>query len=186
MSIYDVNNAQLGDGTDGAGIFATYTRINHSCAPNTDWDWQPDSQALEVCANQDIAAGEEITITYIDTLQPYETRARELAVYGFECRCKACYDPVKAISDLGRQALEDLTRAREHLERLSSGEEPIENVDPFMLDNCGMIISELATKHVEFLTAEGLTGSELDRALVSFHVVVSLLSFEFRADQSSN
>ncbi|XXG98938.1 hypothetical protein Hte_005271 [Hypoxylon texense] len=181
MAIYAVNNAELSnDCKYSSGVFATYTRINHSCIPNAAWTWQPESQALEVCASQDIAADEEITISYIITISSYRSRAVQLADYGFECRCRACDGPDKEVSDQRRQRLCRINEMFEVLDHMDPDR------DPNLLEGKEMDAVKLAYEFVDLLKAEGLVGSELTRALVYFHVVVNPSSLESWADQSSH
>jgi len=46
---------------------------------------------LWLVARRPIAAGEELSITYMDSSRPFaERRARLLHGYGFECACAKC------------------------------------------------------------------------------------------------
>lgn len=78
----------------GDGLFLTFSRMNHSCAPNADWDTCYDPGVMLVWAKKDIQAGEEIAISYIGKLdQPVEDRRKRLAQWGFVCQCVKCGPP---------------------------------------------------------------------------------------------
>ncbi|TKA26514.1 hypothetical protein B0A50_05351 [Salinomyces thailandicus] len=98
--IFDTNFYGLdcsgGEGIDGnrrkaAGVFFEASRINHSCIPNATSQWEPSLQSLTVHAIEDIAAGEEITISYVEALRKREERQQSLkGRYNFDCDCPAC------------------------------------------------------------------------------------------------
>jgi len=81
-----------------AGLFLLTARINHAC--NTAAKAEVHSQEfvdarIDVVAVQDIEAGEEITISYIEksARNNRERRQRELrAKYMFQCNCACCQD----------------------------------------------------------------------------------------------
>lgn len=64
-----------------------------SCSPNATWKFDPKSFAFSIQAGREIKEGEEITIAYVDLLQPTAVRQKGLEWYGFKCACKACTDP---------------------------------------------------------------------------------------------
>ncbi|KAK7047680.1 hypothetical protein VNI00_006448 [Paramarasmius palmivorus] len=73
------------------GLFMDMARVNHSCGPNALWHWNPATFTLTLEAVRPIAANNEITIPYIDCLQPRSARRHQLQItYGFECRCSFC------------------------------------------------------------------------------------------------
>lgn len=74
---------------EGSGFFALHSCINHSCAPNAAAEGEPDGGAAFVSLRP-IAAGEEITLSYIDEEAPRRDRQRALADYGFVCACARC------------------------------------------------------------------------------------------------
>ncbi|ESK85061.1 set domain-containing protein [Moniliophthora roreri MCA 2997] len=73
------------------GLFPDMARVNHSCGPNALWRWDSLNLMLTLEAVRPIAAGSEITIPYIDCLQPRSSRRHQLkSIYGFECHCDFC------------------------------------------------------------------------------------------------
>lgn len=76
----------------GAAVFEIASRFNHSCVPNACFAWNEKLGVETVYAIKDIAAGEEITLSYVDPLYDVSARMWELWHYGFECDCPACGD----------------------------------------------------------------------------------------------
>eukprot|EP00929_Paragymnodinium_shiwhaense_P029021 TRINITY_DN16726_c0_g1_i2.p1 TRINITY_DN16726_c0_g1~~TRINITY_DN16726_c0_g1_i2.p1 ORF type:complete len:335 (+),score=47.81 TRINITY_DN16726_c0_g1_i2:134-1138(+) len=85
--------------TNSIGVTSTYcgvvcprlSRFNHSCNPNCEqvWDWNVGEEQLFTC--KDIAAGEELTITYLDPLAVRAERVEDLlSTYKFQCDCPSC------------------------------------------------------------------------------------------------
>ena len=60
----------------GVGLFPTGALINHSCTPNTMQSFQ--GQHITFTAVQDIAAGSEITISYIELAATHAERHQQL------------------------------------------------------------------------------------------------------------
>ena len=81
---------------DGISHYSTATKMNHSCDPNVilvyeTRGWGRDHPLVAYCvALRDIAQGEELTISYITSEDPYEKRQADLANYGFICTCSKC------------------------------------------------------------------------------------------------
>lgn len=98
LILYDtflINAVGLGsDQKHGIGLFSLYSRINHSCCPNTHNQWDPDIEREVVRARRDIKAGEQLFTSYIDNGKPREQRIENLRSWGiFGCTCDACaYD----------------------------------------------------------------------------------------------
>lgn len=73
---------------DFSGLWLLPSFINHSCLPN--------SKSLEVGsamfihASKPIKRGEEITISYFDTLVPLPWRRAMCSGWGFKCKCRRC------------------------------------------------------------------------------------------------
>ncbi|KAK9811310.1 hypothetical protein WJX72_001575 [[Myrmecia] bisecta] len=73
----------------GRELYITASYFNHSCAPNCmvvrDAGW------ATVTAQQDVKAGEELTISYIDLELPRSARREALkAGFFFDCNCSRC------------------------------------------------------------------------------------------------
>ncbi|CAE8722614.1 unnamed protein product, partial [Polarella glacialis] len=75
----------------GFGLYTTVALTNHSCSPNIEVVPAVYNSDVVGTAQRDIAAGEEITMSYINEDKPRHTRQRSLLKnYGFVCRCARC------------------------------------------------------------------------------------------------
>ena len=75
----------------GTALFRVANTVNHSCAPNCQFASTANNHTLSVIAITDIAANEELLVSYIDETQPYEQRQKELRErYCFTCNCSKC------------------------------------------------------------------------------------------------
>ncbi|KAJ3556673.1 hypothetical protein NP233_g11925 [Leucocoprinus birnbaumii] len=85
----------------GVSISPTIALFNHSCEPNavlvfsrSQHRARKEEPAVEVVAIRDIAADEEVLISYIDSTLPREQRQEALNVtYYFTCDCSLCSKP---------------------------------------------------------------------------------------------
>lgn len=77
---------------DGTAFYALQSCINHSCQPNAHAmrSEQDLNCSAVIVAKEPIAAGQEITISYIDEELPYAERQVALQDYGFVCKCVLC------------------------------------------------------------------------------------------------
>lgn len=130
-------------------------RLNHSCRPNAGVHFfEPDR--IRVYALRDVEAGEELCLTYCDLLQAEADRRRDLASYGFRCRCPEACGSGSAEGgnnngprrDAGRRKLQDLTRRIR--DALVAAEE--ENED----DQSSEIVIDSIASLFEELDKEGL------------------------------
>jgi len=71
------------------GFFALLSRANHSCRPSASLSKRP-GRATFVITTRAVAAGEALTIDYLQT-EPAATKRRELfKQFGFYCACAHC------------------------------------------------------------------------------------------------
>jgi hypothetical protein len=76
---------------EGAGLYLIGANANHSCAPNAALLKDGDADdTTAVIAVRRIAAGEEVTVSYIEEQAPLRRRQEALRDYGFACRCARC------------------------------------------------------------------------------------------------
>ncbi|OTA67236.1 SET domain-containing protein [Hypoxylon sp. EC38] len=104
-AIYSTNGAGVEwgkKGKGGTGIFATYSRINHSCAPNCEWNYRGSNPVImKVKTLRRIAVGEEIFICYngefLDPVRNLDRAARRqiLRAWGFRCECTRCTNELR-------------------------------------------------------------------------------------------
>ena len=73
----------------GRGVYLDACLFNHSCAPNC--SVSTGVHSLHVTVDEAVEAGDELTISYCDLLQPYAARQRYLRkAYHFDCACERC------------------------------------------------------------------------------------------------
>ena len=81
-------------------VFATVSRFNHSCEPNTCYNWNGALGQLTIHASKRIEAGSEVTICYLGSLMPRPQRQRQLLQdFGFECMCAKCVLAGEALAE---------------------------------------------------------------------------------------
>lgn len=78
-----------------AAVFPIISRANHSCVPNADFVTRGERRVQEIIATSNIAAGEEITLSYLHAASEGSEGKKERQGYtrlwyGFQCRCGAC------------------------------------------------------------------------------------------------
>ena len=87
----NTNTFDLEDGI-GLSLAATLSLANHDCEPNS--VQLPHGRRLVLGARRAVAAGEELTISYLtenELAEPVAARRLYLrARYGFECECRRC------------------------------------------------------------------------------------------------
>ncbi|KAH8651191.1 hypothetical protein BX600DRAFT_441631 [Xylariales sp. PMI_506] len=113
VGIVKTNALPCGSGSSTGGIYPTICRINHSCRPNAHNNWNEDEGHETIYSISDIAADEEITISY-DKRGPYSERQEELQKnFGFKCDCSVCLLPPEArtVSDDRRMKIKRLDTA---------------------------------------------------------------------------
>ncbi|MEI8327013.1 MAG: SET domain-containing methyltransferase [Betaproteobacteria bacterium] len=82
--------ASLGDAPGGTALYELASLANHDCDPNADVVIARGG-ALELRARRDVAAGEPLTVTYLDSSLHVALRRRKLLLgYGFSCECALC------------------------------------------------------------------------------------------------
>lgn len=90
INIFRNNNFDIGYGI--RAVFPTAARINHTCVPNAQGNFNTFLDAFTVHAVHDVPPGEEITVSYLeDQLGLREWRQQVLLErYGFVCNCATC------------------------------------------------------------------------------------------------
>ncbi|KAI8308201.1 SET domain-containing protein 5 [Colletotrichum sp. SAR11_240] len=103
LNIFRNNNFNIGDETQA--LFPQVARLNHSCVPNAQGNFNKKLDAFTVHATRDIKPEEEITISYLDEhLGLRQARQDHLQDgYGFLCDCAAC-DPKTSEAGEARRA----------------------------------------------------------------------------------
>ncbi|XP_051894558.1 histone-lysine N-trimethyltransferase SMYD5 isoform X1 [Pristis pectinata] len=79
---------------EGSGLYILQSCCNHSCIPNAETTFPENNFLLHLTALQDILAGEEICITYLDCCQRERSRHSRHRIlrenYLFVCSCPKC------------------------------------------------------------------------------------------------
>lgn len=97
----------------GSALYRVASYINHSCAPSARPVFASGTAELSIVAAQDIKAGEEITVSYVDTKKRSKDknladarkhRRLELARgWGFACDCTRCAEEASNMSSDGSE-----------------------------------------------------------------------------------
>ncbi len=81
-----------GDGAAGSALYLVPSLFNHDCEPSVDIAFTDGAQAA-FRASRDLAAGEQLTVSYIDASAPVQERQGQLEFsYGFTCSCARCLE----------------------------------------------------------------------------------------------
>lgn len=77
----------------GTAVFLVPSMLNHCCEPNVGVQFPSNNSTMQLQARRDIAAGEELKITYIDAGVGVAARRAQLQWgYGFRCQCARCVE----------------------------------------------------------------------------------------------
>ncbi|WYZ34581.1 hypothetical protein EsH8_I_000857 [Colletotrichum jinshuiense] len=119
LNIFRNNNFNIGNDTQA--LFPQVARLNHSCIPNAQGNFNKTLSAFTIHATRNIEQEEEITISYLDEhLGLRESRLSALHDgYGFTCGCAAC-NP--ATSEAGEARRTEVKRKLEHFTEAASGD----------------------------------------------------------------
>ncbi|CAP62077.1 uncharacterized protein PODANS_5_450 [Podospora anserina S mat+] len=73
------------------GLFLEMSCMNHSCRPNTHYNWNNKTERLTIHALRDIQDGEELTVSYMTQTGPRVHRQKFLEdCFFFHCECELC------------------------------------------------------------------------------------------------
>lgn len=100
-SIFQTNCMEMGA---GAAVFAYSSRFNHCCNPNASFSWNAAIGKETIHIIQDVAEGEEITLSYCDMTHDKKLRSWSLKHYNFVCDCPACGDESVAENTFARES----------------------------------------------------------------------------------
>jgi hypothetical protein len=99
-----INPLQADAGSDptitGTAVYLLASLLNHSCDPSVNVTFPRHDAEAVFTAARDIAAGEQLSITYTDAEASVQQRQQVLHwSYGFRCCCQKC---VEELQDLGQ------------------------------------------------------------------------------------
>ncbi|GAB7325877.1 hypothetical protein MBLNU13_g09945t1 [Cladosporium sp. NU13] len=158
-AIYETNVVRLGDDeTSGLGVFTLASRINHSCVPNLQIHYIPETQELVAHAVRHINKGEELTINYYSVV--WMPRRRRDHVFGdcsFECACRSCTGPQATAGQLRREAMLKLECD------LAAFDRPDRYPPHFGAPRSPQQALEVGEKLIELLKAEGIADQNLQK-----------------------
>ena len=94
--VIDVNSIRLL--SNGHGVYLKTSIMSHSCIANTKTLLNED-QTVDVRAVLPIKRGQEITKSYVSSVETTQMRQQKLLNgWYFQCRCLRCTDPLEALS----------------------------------------------------------------------------------------
>lgn len=107
--ICKTNALPCGPGSPVGAVYATACLINHSCLPNSHHSWNESTKQETIHAIRQIAAGDEITISYDHGGSQASRRSFLRKAFGFDCSCDICTlpGPQLQISDNRRARIQD-------------------------------------------------------------------------------
>ena len=99
----------------GGKMYLKLALINHSCDPNVDWWFIDENEgSAELRANKDIKMGEEITASYISSLdiliENKQQRQAKLNNWILDCKCPKCEGPEDASLDTWKKEIKSLLK----------------------------------------------------------------------------
>ncbi|KAK8041794.1 Lysine methyltransferase [Apiospora rasikravindrae] len=106
-----VEKTEEGERESWYTVFPEISRMNHDCRPNADYYFDVETFTHNIHAVRPIMAGEEITVSYIDPVQPRHERLQRLNTsWHFPCSCSLCAQNAHqtAASDARIAQIEDL------------------------------------------------------------------------------
>ena len=94
LKIMSIHSSNGFNGYDAVGIRVgevgiKISRINHSCGPNSQ-HFKNNEGEMEIRATSNILEGQEITISYISSLENFKERQEFCLNLGFVCSCEVC------------------------------------------------------------------------------------------------
>lgn len=106
INSFDIENTGMAgpksddvDGDSWYTVFPEISRLNHDCRPNADYYFDPETMTQHVHVVRPIAAGEEITISYIEPVMTREKRHKRISsAWHFDCDCSTCTQNAELIA----------------------------------------------------------------------------------------
>ncbi|KAG8160654.1 hypothetical protein KVR01_008918 [Diaporthe batatas] len=102
------------DNLEFHSVFPQVSRLNHACRPNSKYTFDASMLTQSVFAAREISPGEELTVTYFDSIQ---TRSQRQLLskhgWGFECTCPHCSASEEAILESDGRVEQILTLQRD-------------------------------------------------------------------------
>jgi len=161
-AVFNTNSVMMGARKQwGSGVFALYSRINHSCIPNVQNSYNATIGKEVVHAIRDISKGEELLTSYVHNLRTREQRGEALKPYGFKCSCEACIGPEAEEHEARRQRLFEIDQA---IATWSRGNPLLTMLSETPVPKSDAQALAFAEELVMLLKKEGLVGMDLASA----------------------
>jgi hypothetical protein len=149
-------------------VFATISRINHSCNPNCVQSWDPLLERDTVYAVRPILAGAEITTAYHVGGPSTERKPLLKEHFGFDCACEVCSLPDEKL----RTSDARMIRV-ENLDKCIGDAETVRYSPAKVLKNCKTVLS--------IFEAENIKDDRLSRLYYDSYQVCNMHSDQARA-----
>ncbi|KAJ3256430.1 hypothetical protein HDU77_003150 [Chytriomyces hyalinus] len=119
----------------GVGLYPSLIAlVNHSCVPNCAVTFEPGSHAARLVALKDIELGEGISVSYVDSAEPWVTRQGDLKRrYFFTCTCPLCKRQRMEENAARSESQKSAIAAIEKLEMAMSNQQDVESIAPKLL-----------------------------------------------------
>lgn len=152
LDVFRNNSFELTGKLLHQAVFRGISRINHSCVPNTQGNYNEALGRFNVHATRDISVDEELTLNYLSEHGALHASRQEklLSGYGFQCACPAC----DLTSPRGQTG--EARRRRLHAQLAKYASEQSEGVRTHDDDELHGLLEFMA-----FFKDEGLAGREL-------------------------
>ncbi|KAI0794158.1 hypothetical protein C8Q74DRAFT_1365670 [Fomes fomentarius] len=185
--ILDTNSIGLGEPLPGyaaehGAVARDISRVNHSCSPNAEWDWDLSTLTLTLRSKTPIRRGEQVTVCYVEVARTYGERQEELCRrYKFVCKCKAC-SKRQADRDLG-DMVRCLIRIQSITDSLIMDDEALDEwVTNGAPTECGQIMI-VTSDFQEFMKQfESMNG--FMRAMLLYHLMKGEMLFPQRLHEA--
>jgi hypothetical protein len=96
VCVRKINKLEIIDLEAHGGLYTLHSHMNHSCSPNVSVrhvDHRTALSRITVIAKRNIAAGEELVVTYVDPSLGVRERRSQLVAWGFgQCECDRCVE----------------------------------------------------------------------------------------------
>lgn len=165
LAVFRNNNFDIGNGTQA--LFRDICRINHSCVPNGQGNFNKALGKFSIHAVRPIDSEEEVTISYLDEHgAPTHSRQSRLSDgYGFNCTCPIC----EFSTDLSRRSEERRLNMRrmlmEHAQRMPTDDKDDHEKGLKVLQGL-----------IELFEKDGLAGRELSTMSELIHLTFFVLA----------
>ncbi|KAJ3754171.1 hypothetical protein EV360DRAFT_96701 [Lentinula raphanica] len=118
----------------GSAVYTVSSYLAHSCQPTVRPSFDAGTSQLHLIALRDLKAGEELTVSYVDTTQHEgesvvdcrRRRRMELARgWKFACPCERCEREGKELGVSSDEGVQDASKLEKSLERFEANEGPL-------------------------------------------------------------